>query len=228
MIPQQVRTLLAEAIGTFMLVFGGTLTVAAVGMTSGGFSVPHLVIALAFGLSLLAGLFTFGDISGGHFNPAVSLAMWLSKRLSLTDMIGYWVAQFIGGIGASVFLYWITNRLVVKGGVNQPGAGTSVGTALLVEALLTAFFILVILKASQSGHVGLIAIALTLVLIHLAGIPFSGASVNPARTFGPALVGGQWHAIWIYFAGPAIGAVVAWLVSTLVLEGKMPKAPSVA
>jgi len=88
--------------------------------------------------------------------------------------------------------------------------------------------ILVILKASQAGHVGLIAIALTLVLIHLAGIPFSGASVNPARTFGPALVGGQWHAIWIYFAGPAIGAVVAWLVSTLVLEGKMPKAPSLA
>lgn len=227
MIPKQARTLLAEALGAFMLIFGGTLTIAGTGVIDSG-PIAHLVIALAFGLSLLAGLLVFAEISGGHFNPAVSLAMWLSKRLSTKDLIGYWVAQFVGGIGAGVFLYWITSRAVVKSTVSQPGPGTSVGTALLVEALLTALFILVILKASEMGHVGLVGIALTLAVVHLAGIPFTGASVNPARTLGPALIGGQWHALWIYFAGPAIGAVIAWVVHTVVVKGEMPKAPKLA
>ena len=224
MIPKQARILLAEALGAFMLIFGGTLTITASAIVGSG-AVGHLVIALAFGLSLLGGLLVFAELSGGHFNPAVSLGMWLSRRLSTKDLIGYWAAQFIGGIGAAVFVYWITTRAAVKGTINQPGPGTSVGTALIVEALLTAIFVLVILRASEMGHAGLIGIALTLTVVHLAGLPFTGASVNPARTFGPALIGGQWHAIWIYFAGPAIGAVIASLVHTIVIKGEMPKAP---
>ena len=227
MIPKQARILLAEVLGAFMLIFGGTLTIAASAIVGSG-AVGHLVIALAFGLSLLAGLLVFAEITGGHFNPAVSLGMWLSRRLSTKDLIGYWAAQFIGGIGAAVFVYWITTRAVVKGTVNQPGPGTSVGTALIVEALLTAIFVLVCLKASEMGHAGLVGIALTLAVVHLAGIPFTGASVNPARTFGPALIGGQWHAIWIYFAGPAIGALIASLVYTVVVKGEKPKAPKLA
>ena len=225
MIPKQARILLAEALGAFILIFGGTLTIAASGIVGSG-PVGHIVIAFAFGLSLLAGLFVFAEISGGHFNPAVSLGMWLCKRLSTKDLIGYWGAQFIGGIGAAVFVYWITTRAIVKGTVNQPGPGTSVGTALIVEALLTAIFVLVILRASKMGQAGLIAIALTLTVVHLAGIPFTGASVNPARTLGPAIIGGEWHALWIYFAGPALGAVIAWLVHTIAIEGELPKAPT--
>jgi glycerol uptake facilitator-like aquaporin len=92
--------------------------------------------------------------------------------------------------------------------------------------VLTGIFIAVILQASQKGAIGLVAIPLTLVVVHLAGIPFSGASVNPARSLGSALVGGNWHAYWIYIAGPAIGAVGAWLVHTLVVKGEMPSAPA--
>ena len=227
MIPKQARTLLAEALGAFILIFGGTLTIAATGVVNSG-PIAHLVIALAFGLALLAALFTFADISGGHFNPAVSLAMWLSRKLSTKDLIGYWAAQFVGGIGATVFVYWITSRATVRATATQPGPTMSIATALLVEVMLTALFVFVCLKDLQAGQLGLVGVAFTLVVVHLAGIPFSGASVNPARSFASALVGGQWHALWIYFAGPAIGAVIAWLVHTVVVKGELPKAPKLA
>ena len=225
MVPKQARQFLAEALGTFVLVFGGCLTVAAVGKFGGG-SVPHIAIALGFGLALLGGLFAFADVSGGHYNPAVSLAMHLSGRMSIVDMVTYWVAQAIGGIGGGVILYVITNRATVKGTTTLPGAGISQGTAFLVEALLTGIFIVVILQASQKGSIGLVAIPLTLVIVHLAGIPFSGASVNPARSLGSALVGGNWHAFWVYLAGPAVGAIGAWLVHTVVVKGETPSVPS--
>ena len=227
MVPQQARTFLAEALGTFMLVFGGCMTVVAASHWSGG-TVPHIVISLGFGLSLLAGLFAFAEISGGHFNPAVSLAMWLSRRMSIVEMGTYWVAQAIGGIGAGVFIYWITDRNMVKATTTLPGAGISQGTAFLVEALLTGFFLVVILQASQKGSIGLVAIPLTLVVIHLGAIPISGASVNPARSLGSALIGGNWHAFWVYLAGPAVGAVGAWIVHTLVVKGELPSAPDTA
>lgn len=220
MLPRQVRIFLAEVLGTFMLVWGGTFAISAVLRMGAGGTVPHLAIAFGFGLSLLAGLFAFAQVSGGHFNPAVSLAMCLARRIKPAELISYWAAQAIGAIGGAVFLYWITNRAIVKATVTQPGAGTSQWTALLVEVLLTAFFVVVILEASQMDSIGIIAIPLTLVAVHLAGIPFSGASVNPARSLGPALVGGNWHAFWVYVAGPAIGAVVAWGLHTLIVEGE--------
>lgn len=227
MVPKQARTFLAEALGTLMLLFGGGMTIAAVGWMGEG-SVAHVAIAFGFGLALLAGLFAFADVSGGHFNPAVSLAMWLSKRMSLKEMLSYWVAQVLGGIAGAVLIYWITNRSVVKGTTTLPGAGISDATALLVEILLTAFFIIVILQASQKGSIGLVAIPLTLVIVHLGGIPFSGASVNPARSLGSVIIGGEWSAFWVYIAGPLIGAVIAWLVHTVVVKGEKPGVPETA
>jgi len=225
-IPQQARAFFAEVLGTFTLVFGGCLTIAA-STNMGDGSIPHIAIAFGFGLALLAGLFAFADVSGGHFNPAVSLAMWLSKRMSLKDMVSYWGAQAIGGIAGCVILYWITDRATVKGTTTLPGL-VSTGSALIVEAVLTGIFIAVILSASEKGTVGIIAIPLTLVIVHLAGIPFSGASVNPARSLGSALIGGNWHAFWIYLAGPAIGAVLAWLAHTVVIKGEKPGIPQLS
>jgi aquaporin Z len=210
----------AELLGTFVLVFVGTTAVVA----SGRADAPVLLIAaLAFGLALLAGLYAFGEVSGGHFNPAVSLAMFLDRRMSGEDLIGYWVSQFLGGILAALILLLATSQDDVAATATVPGPDGS-GTAFLLELVLTAVFILVILQASVSGRFGssaLVAIPLTLAAVHLAAVPFSGSSVNPARTFGPDLIGNEWEGIWLYFIGPLLGAVVAWVVHRTVVKERM-------
>jgi aquaporin Z len=198
----------AELLGTFVLVFGGTTAIVASGLTQ----LPVLSIApFAFGLALLAGLYAFADVSGGHYNPAVSLAMFLDRRLSSNDMIGYWVSQFAGGILAAIVLWIISSRDDVATTATVPGP-LGDGSAFMVELVFTAIFVAVILESSASerwGGSALLAIPLTLVAVHLAAIPFSGSSVNPARTFGPDLIGGEWDGIWIYFIAPPLGAVIA-------------------
>jgi aquaporin Z len=216
----------AELLGTFVLVFGGTTAiVAAVGSGLG-----LVVIAFAFGLALLAGLYAFGEVSGGHYNPAVSLAMFLDGRLSSSDLVRYWIAQFAGGILGSLALLIATSKLAVKATATVPGIEGS-GTAFFMEVLFTAIFVLVILQASVSdrfGNSALLAIPLTLVAVHLAAIPFSGASVNPARTFGPDLVGWRWTGIWIYLIGPPLGAVIAVAIHKYLRSGFLgrPAAPT--
>ena len=197
----------AEVLGTFILVFGGTTALA------GSLLSPTVLVvaALAFGLALLAGLYAFGEVSGGHFNPAVSLAMFLAGRLPSADLVRYWAAQFAGGILAAVALLIATSQDVVAATATKPGI-LGDGTAFFMEVLFTAIFVAVILQASVSGQFGgsaLLAIPLALVMVHLAAIPFSGASVNPARTFGPDLIGNEWDGIWIYLTAPLIGAVLA-------------------
>ena len=197
----------AEVLGTFILVFGGTTALA------GSLLSPTVLVvaALAFGLALLAGLYAFGEVSGGHFNPAVSLAMFLAGRLPSADLVRYWAAQFAGGILAAVALLIATSQDVVAATATKPGI-LGDGTAFFMEVLFTAIFVAVILQASVSGQFGgsaLLAIPLALVMVHLAAIPFSGASVNPARTFGPDLIGNEWDGIWIYMTAPLIGAVLA-------------------
>ena len=197
----------AEVLGTFILVFGGSTALA------GSLVSPTvlLVAAFAFGLALLAGLYAFGEVSGGHFNPAVSLAMFLAGRLPSADLVRYWAAQFAGGILAAVALLIATSQDVVAATTTVPGV-TGDGTAFFMEVLFTAIFVAVILQASVSGQFGgsaLLAIPLALVMVHLAAIPFSGASVNPARTFGPDLIGNEWDGIWIYLTAPLIGAILA-------------------
>lgn len=209
---------LAEFLGTFVLVFVGTLAV--VGAVRSDVS-PLLVAPFAFGLALLAGLYAFAEVSGGHYNPAVSLGLFLDRRLSLPDLLGYWVAQILGGVAAAVVLLLATSDDDVASTATVPGADGE-GTAFVLELLLTAIFVCVILQSSKSSRFGgsaLIAIPLTLVAIHFAAVPFSGSSVNPARTFGPALIGGEWDGFWIYLVGPLLGAVLAWLAYRVVVQG---------
>jgi aquaporin Z len=208
----------AELLGTFVLVFGGTTAVVASIATS---SPVLIVAALAFGLALLAGLYAFGEVSGGHFNPAVSLAMFLDKRLSSNDLIAYWVAQFAGGILAAIGLWIASSRDDVATTATVPGAFGD-GSAFFIELLFTAIFVTVILQASVSGRFGgsaLLAIPLALVAVHLAAIPFSGSSVNPARTFGPDLIGGEWDGFWIYLIAPPLGAILAVVIHRIVSGG---------
>jgi aquaporin Z len=215
--------------GTFVLVFGGsTGIVAALKVVGGGpfgggpgtgLNAVELVVPFAFGLSLLAGLYAFAEVSGGHFNPAVSLGMFLDRRLSFEDLLGYWIFQFAGGILASLLMLIPFNHDIVKATATVPSSN---GTALFIEITLTAVFVLVILQSTRSerhGGTALLSIPLTLVAIHFAAIPFSGSSVNPARSLGPALVGPRWDAFWIYVVGPAAGAIIGWIVHTVVVKG---------
>jgi aquaporin Z len=199
---------LAEFLGTFILVFFGSLAILGTLATEG----PVLItIGLGFGLALLAGIWVAGHVSGAHFNPAVTLAMLLDGRTSFSDAIGYWVSQFAGAGVASLVVWAASSRLAV--------ASTATGyeklsTGILVEVALTAVFVWVILAVTKRGdnHAPL-AIALTLVGVHIAGIPFSGASVNPARSFGPAVVSGAPVALeqlWVYIVFPLVGSLIAF------------------
>jgi aquaporin Z len=214
------RRYAGELLGTFVLVLGGTTAIVAAGRAN---APVLLVAAFAFGLALLAGLYAFGEVSGGHFNPAVSLAMFLDKRLPADDLIAYWVFQFLGGIFAAVILLIATNQDDVASTATKP---SSDGTAFLIELVFTTIFVLVILQASRSdvfGSSALVAIPLTLLAVHLAAIPFSGSSVNPARTFGPDLVGNTWTGIWIYFIAPPLGAALAWAIHAGVVRGELER-----
>jgi aquaporin Z len=209
----------AELVGTFVLVFGGTTAIVAAGRSG----TPILAtVPFAFGFALLAGLYAFGEVSGGHFNPAVSLAMYLDRRLSTNDLAGYWVAQLVGGVLGSVTLLIATSRSDVASTATKPVAGD--GAAFVIEVVFTAIFVLVILQASRSDRFGssaLIAIPLALVVAHLGAIPFSGCSVNPARTFGPDLVGGTWTGIWVYLIATPLGAAIAWAIHAGLVRGAL-------
>ena len=217
MTDQEWRRYAAELLGTFTLVFVGCTSI----VTAGFVDAPVLLVAaFGFGLALLAGLYAFGEVSGGHFNPAVSLAMFLAKRLESRDLVAYMIAQFAGGILAALVLLIATSQDAVAATATVPGPEGD-GSAFIVEVVLTAVFVAVILQASRStvfGSSALLAIPLALVTVHLAGIGFSGASVNPARTFGPDLIGNEWSGIWIYLIAPPLGAALAWLVHRTVVE----------
>ena len=199
----------AEVLGTFTLVFIGSLSI----LASTALNAPLLLVAaFGFGLALLAGLYAFGDISGGHFNPAVSFAMFLNGRLDAQTMVGYWVSQFAGAILASLAVLAAFSQNQVASTVTAASASWD---AFWLELILTALFVAVILQSSRSQRVygtALLAIPLTLVAIHLAAIPSSGSSVNPARSLGPALVGNEWGDFWIYLLAPMAGAVIGAFV----------------
>jgi aquaporin Z len=204
----------AEVIGTFILVFVGSLTILNAG--------EGLAIAFGFGIALLGGLYAFGEVSGGHFNPIVSLALFLDRRLSAADTLWYWIAQFIGAILASLLIWLVyTSRQAVKNTATHPLHGNWKAWAL--EFVCSALFVAVILQVTKSDRYGpsaLLAIPLTLFVIHIAILAISGASVNPARTLGPDLVGAtQWSSIWIYFTAPPLGAIVGWILHMVTVRG---------
>jgi len=208
---------LAEALGTFTLVGIGSFAI----VSAGGAGEPAAVveIALGFGLALLVGLYAFGEISGGHYNPAVSLGLFLDRRLAADDLIGYWVSQFLGAIAASLVVLIAYDDSTVAATTTQSPDNWA---GIVVETVMTALFVAVILQSTKSERTrgtALLAIPLTLLAIHVAIIPISGSSVNPARSFGPALVGTEFHDYWIYLIFPMLGAVLGWIAHKVVVEG---------
>jgi aquaporin Z len=204
----------AEFIGTFVLVFFACGTAAVVGCSSTA-GTGYLLTALAFGLVIVAMAYSIGNISGCHINPAVSIAMLVSKKMSVQDFIGYVVAQFAGSIvGAAVLMLFVGKESGL--GANALYNG-SIGLSLLIEIILTFVFVLSILGVTskvENGSVAGIVIGLSLTLVHILGISFTGTSVNPARSFGPALfVGGAALAnVWVFIVAPLVGGVLAALV----------------
>ncbi|MFH1331432.1 MAG: aquaporin [Actinomycetota bacterium] len=211
----------AEFLGTFILVGVGTGTVISVGVTQGDVVLP---VALGFGLALMVALYMLGGKSGGHFNPAVSLAAFLDKRIGLTDMAGYWVMQVAGAVSASALLAWIYNREFVAytyTTLNRQ-AGVNEMAGFFAEAVLTLVFVFAILVLARSeAHTRYIGMGIALAVVHLVGLVMTGSGVNPARSFAPALVGGTWDGFWVFVAGPALGAIVAWALYKIIIEGDL-------
>jgi aquaporin Z len=207
------RAYLAELLGTFLFFAIGMSSVQAVGVVGAGAAPLLVVVPFGFGLGLLAAIFAFGHVSGGHFNPAVSVAMAIDGRISMMDAAGYIVSQVIGAIGASALIYVLWSQDAVKATITAPGSGFSDIQALVLETVLSAIFLLVILASTKhAAALAALAIPLTLVAIHLVAVPFTGSSVNPARSIAPALLGGDLSKLWIYLVAPIVGAVIAALI----------------
>jgi aquaporin Z len=223
------RPLIAEAVGTALLVFfgAGTATLA-FGFKTTGSSISAGVVAtaLAFGLILLVLVYAFGPVSGCHINPAVTMGFLVGRKITLADAIGYWIAQFIGGIAGAAVLYGTFNLTSdytksVGLGANGFGAssmiGANAGAAFIAEVILTFLFVFVILtvtrRVSNAAVAGLV-IGLALTTVHLIGIPIDGTSVNPARSLGPALfVGGTaLSQLWLFIVAPLVGGALSALL----------------
>ena len=208
--------IIAELIGTFALVLFGCGAA-----VLGGEHVGQLGIALAFGFAIVALAYGIGPVSGCHVNPAVSLAAFVAGRISAKDMVLYWIAQFVGAAAGAGVLLLIAGSTAHGLGQNGWGPGYlgeySLQAAFIFEVVMTALFVIVILGATGAdaapGFAGL-GIGIALAVIHIVGIQVTGVSVNPARSFGPAIfVGGQALAqLWLFFVAPAIGAVLGALL----------------
>ncbi len=220
-----VKRLSAEFIGTLWLVLGGCgSAVLATNYPNRG--IGFAGVALAFGLTVLSGVYALGHISGGHFNPAVSIGLWAGKRFPARDLLPYIVVQVVGAIAACGILYTIASGQagfdVVKSGFAANGFGESAGSpghytayaAFVSETVMTFFFLIVILGSTHKrapGGFAAIAIGLCLTLIHLITIPVTNTSVNPARSTGPAIFVGGWaiNQLWLFWLAPILGALLA-------------------
>lgn len=231
-----IRKLSAEFFGTFWLVFGGCGS-AVLAAAFPELGIGFTGVSLAFGLTVLTMAYAVGGISGGHFNPAVSLGLALANRFSWKELIPYWIAQVVGAIAAAVVLYsiasgksgWSAGGFASNGFGDLSPGGYSMQAALLIEIVLTAGFLIVILgatsKAAPSGFAPM-AIGLALTLIHLISIPVTNTSVNPARSTGVALFAetaalGQ---LWLFWVAPLVGAAIGALIWRVMLSpGEVPE-----
>ena len=224
------RRFVAEFFGTFWLVFGGCgAAVLAAGFPALG--IGFLGVSAAFGLTVLTMAYAVGHISGGHFNPAVTLGLWAAGRCANRHVLPYIIAQVIGAVLAAWALWTIASGQAgwVPGGFASNGYGElspgkyALGACLLTEFLATFFFLFIIIgttsKGAASGFAG-IPIGLALTLIHLVTIPVTNTSVNPARSTGPALFAGGEYIIqlWLFWLAPIVGAVVAGLLTRWMYE----------
>jgi aquaporin Z len=226
--------LAAEFIGTFWLVLGGCGS-AVLAAAFPELGIGFAGVSLAFGLTVLTGAYALGPVSGGHFNPAVSVGLWAGGRFSASQLGPYVAAQVLGAIAGAAVLAFIAGGkpgfdLVASGfaangfGDHSPGK-YSLGAGLVTEVVMTFMFLIVILGATHrrapTGFAGL-GIGLALTLIHLISIPITNTSVNPARSTGPALFVGGWalQQLWLFWVAPIVGALLAGFVHRAVLEGK--------
>jgi aquaporin Z len=224
--PNLFHKLAAETIGTFWLVLGGCGSAIFSAKAHSGhyqLGIGYLGVALAFGLTVLVGVYAFGTLSGGHFNPAVTLGAALARRVEWKVLPAYWIVQVVGGLLAAVVIYYIatgkpgfsaTGNMAANGyGEHSPGF-YSLGAVILAEIVLTAMFLFVILGATDDrapkGFAGL-AIGLTLTGIHLVAIPISNTSVNPARSTAVAFFNGNSAPaqLWVFWLAPLIGGAIA-------------------
>ncbi|MBF8148410.1 aquaporin Z [Winogradskyella sp. F6397] len=219
------KKLFAEFFGTFWLVFGGCgSAIFAAGFPELG--IGFLGVALAFGLTVLTMAFAVGHISGGHFNPAVSIGLWAGGKFEAKDLLGYIIAQVIGAVAAAGVLYLIVSGKADFNGVggfaangydNLSPGGFSMMSALVAEVVLTAFFLIVILGSTNvrapKGFAP-IAIGLALTLIHLISIPITNTSVNPARSLSQAIFaeGAYMSQVWLFWVAPIVGAVIGGII----------------
>lgn len=217
------KALLAEFLGVFTLCFVG------IGVINATQGADLLTIALGHGLAIALMITAMGHLSGGHFNPAVTFAFWGLGQLSLRTAAAYVAAQLLGGLVGAVVIGAVYGAGAVAAGTPAPGNGVGLVPATLLEAVLTFFLVWVILGAAynrQYSFAGL-AIGLTVAMDILVGGPISGAAMNPARVLGPAVIGGEWNAHWIYWVGPLVGGGLAAVVYQAVYPPQ-PAAPAPA
>lgn len=222
------RKYVAELVGTFVLVFIG-VGAAVFGIDGSG----TVGVALAFGLTLLALAYAIGPVSGCHVNPAVTLGVLLRGGMTPTEAVGYWIAQFAGGIAGAALIQLMVSAGDVTDqtgalGTNDWGDAINAGGTFLLEVVLTFLLVLVVLlvtgRAAAPGFAGL-AIGLTLVVVHLVGIPLDGTSVNPARSLGPAVFegGDPLTHVWLFIVAPLVGGLVAALASPWLIPREAPE-----
>ncbi len=218
--PALARALVAELIGTFALVFAGA---GAIMVDARTHALGHVGVALSFGLVIMAMIYAVGHVSGAHFNPAVSFAFALSRHFPWSRLAGYWVAQACGALAAAAFLRGSLGNLAHVGATLPAG---SQAQSFLWEAVLTFFLMFVIMAVATDtravGEAAAIAVGGTVGLDALFGGPVSGASMNPARSLGPALVAGDLHALWLYLVAPLLGAGLGSLAYQFV-RGEHPQ-----
>jgi aquaporin Z len=233
-----IAKLSAEFIGTFWLVLGGCGS-AVLAAAFPDVGIGLLGVSLAFGLTVVTGAYALGPVSGGHFNPAVSVGLWAGGRFPAAQLAPYIVAQVVGAVVGAGVLYLIASGKAgfdLAGGFASNGyaehspGGYSLVAGLVSEVVMTFMFLIVILGATHQrapvGFAGL-AIGLALTLIHLISIPVTNTSVNPARSTGPALFVGGWaiQQLWLFWLAPLIGALLAGFVYRTVLEGPVEEPP---
>jgi len=231
--------LIAEFIGTFWLVLGGCGS-AVLAAAFPGLGIGFTGVSLAFGLTVLTAAYALGPISGGHFNPAVSLGLWAGGRFPAGHLLPYWAAQVAGAIVAAAVLYVIASGQAgfnASAGFASNGYGPlspgkySMGAAIITEVAMTFMFLIVILGATHerapTQFAGL-AIGLALTLIHLISIPVTNTSVNPARSTAPALFAGMAYVeqLWLFWLAPLVGAALGGVLHRTMLEGE-PEPPVV-
>ena len=214
MLLSQPRALAAEAIGTFALVFAGAGAIVVEARTH---QLGHVGVAIVFGLVIMAMIYAVGHVSGAHLNPAVSLAFAITRHFPWTRLVAYWGAQVVGAVAAAALIRASLGSDAHVGATLPSG---SQGQSFVWELVLTFFLMFVIMAVATDtravGEAAAIAIGGTVGLDAMFGGPVSGASMNPARSLGPAVVSGELHALWLYLLAPAAGAILGALAYQLV------------